>query len=96
MTRLNFSELYQHLNAASILQQMVDIQVILPAKKVDAEAYSHKFAQNTVVIGSIFSTTSKPSTFLLDLCDVLEATGTSEQRCLAAKLRSGINHCVSF
>ena len=91
VTRLNFSELYQHLNAASILQQMVDRQVILLAKKVDAEAYSHKFAQNTVAIEGMLSI-NIPSTFLLGLCDILEATDTSKQRSLAAKLRSGINH----
>ena len=88
MARLNLSELFQHLNAASILQQMVDRQLITPAKKVEVEAYSHKYAQNIVAAVGLFNMESPP-TFLLGLCDVLEATGTSQQRNLAMKLRSG-------
>ena len=87
--RLNMSELYQHLNAESILQQMVDRQLILPAKKEDAEIYNHKYAQNLVATGVLFEKESPP-TFLLSLCDVLEATGISRQMKLALKLRSGM------
>ena len=89
VTRLNISELYQYLNAESILQQMVDRQLILPAKMTDAVAYTHKYAQNSVAIEALFPTTN-PATFLLCLCDVLEATGNSQQLNLATKLRSGI------
>ena len=88
--RLNTSELYQHLNAKSILQQMVDRQLILPAKKEDAETYSHKYAQNLVAAAEILLTMESPATFLLGLCDVLEATGLSHQMKLALKLRSGM------
>ena len=87
--RLNMSELYQHLNAESILQQMVDRQLILPAKKEDAETYNHKYAQNLVAVAGLL-TIESPPTFLLGLCDVLEATGLSCQMKLALKLRSGM------
>ena len=86
--RINTSELYQHLNAKSILQQMVDRQLILPAKKEDAETYSHKYAQNLVAMGALF-TMESPPTFLLSLCDILDATDLSCQQKLALKLRSG-------
>ena len=86
VARLNISELYQYLSAESILQQMVDRQLILPEKKEDAVLYSHKYAQNSVAVGALFST----ATFLLSLCDVLEATGNSQQLKLATKLRSGM------
>ena len=90
VTRLNISELYQHLNAESILQLMVDRRLILPAKKEDAVVYSHKYAQNSVAIEALFSTPTNPAKFLLSLCDVLEATGNSQQLTLATKLRSGM------
>ena len=90
MTRLNISELYQYLNAESILQQMVDRQLILPTNKENAVAYSHKYAQNCVATSALFSTLSGPPTFLLSLCDVLEATGNTQHQNLAAILRSGI------
>ena len=86
VARLNISELYQHLNAESILQQMVDRQLMLPAKLADAVAYTHKFAQNSVATSALFTT----PTFLFSLCDVLEATGNSQQLNLANKLRSGM------
>ena len=87
--RLNMSELYQHLNAKSILQQMVDRHLILPAKKGDVEAYSHNYAQNLLATRALFERKG-PSTFLLSLCQVLEATGLSCQKKLASKLKSGM------
>ena len=90
VARLNISELYQYLNAESILQQMVDRQLVRPAKKEDAVVYSHKYAQNSVAMEALFLTTTNPPTFLLSLCDVLEATGNSQQLKLAIKLRSGM------
>ena len=89
VTRLNFSELYQHLNAASLLEQMVERQLILPKFKEDAEKYSNNYAKNVVATDGFFSTTNNPATFLLDLCEVLEVKGTCQQRSLAVKLRSG-------
>ena len=90
VTRLNISELYQHLNAESILQQMVDRQLILPANREDTIAYTHKYAQNSVAIKALFSTVTNPPMFLLSLCDVLETTGNSHQLKLATKLRLGM------
>ena len=90
VARLNISELYQYLNAESILQQMVDRQLILPANMTDAVAYTHKYAQNSVAMKALFITTTNPPTFLLNLCDVLEATRNSQQLNLATKLRSGM------
>lgn len=88
VTRLNFSELYQHLNAVSLLEQMVERQLILPSIKEDAEKYSDNYAKNVLVTIGFFSTNSPP-TFLLDLCEILEVKDTCQQRSLAAKLRSG-------
>ena len=87
--RLNTSELYQHLNAKSILQQMVDRQLIPPAKKEDAETYSHMYAQNLIAAEALLAK-GGPPTVLLSICDVLEATGLSCQKKLALKLRSGM------
>ena len=89
MTRLNFSELYQHLNAASLLEQMVERHLILPKIKGDAENYSNNYAKNILATVGLFPTRNSPPTFLLDLCETLEGTGTCQQRSLAAKLRSG-------
>ena len=88
--RLNISELYQHLSAESILQQLLGRQLIPSAKKEDVVAYTHKYAQNCVAISACFPIASPP-TFLLSLCDVLVATGNSQQLNLATKLRSGMS-----
>ena len=82
--RLNLSELYQHLNAGSILQQMVDGQLIQPGKMKD----NSKYAKNLSASLALFSTESPP-TVLLDLCTALVTSGTSQQTKLALKLRSG-------
>ena len=96
VARLNISELYQYLNAESVLQQMVDRQLILPEKMTNAVAYTHNYAQNSVAISALFSTLSSPPMFLMHLCDVLEATGNSQQLNLATKLRSGMYIWVQF
>ena len=88
VTRLNISELYQYLNAESILQQMVDRQLILPAMMTDAVAYTHKYAQNSIATNALFFMHNTPN-FILSLCDVLEGTGNSQQLTLATELRSG-------
>lgn len=89
VTRLNFSELYQHLNAAALLEQMVERQLILPQIKEDAEKYSNNFAKNILATNGLFFQMKSPPTFLLVLCEMLEATGSCQQRGLAAKLRLG-------
>ena len=89
MTRLNVSELYQYLNVESILEQMVDRHIILPINKEHTVMYTHKYAQNSVATSALFPMVNPP-TFLLSLCDVLEATGNSLQLSLATKLRSGL------
>ena len=43
--RLNLSEVYQSLNAQSILCEMVERKLIQPQKRGEAEGYSSKFAQ---------------------------------------------------
>ena len=88
--RLNLSELYQHLNAESILQQMVDCQLIQPGKMKDVKAYDSKYAQNLSAATALFSTVKISPTFLLHLCDILDDGGTSQQRNLTQKLRSGL------
>ena len=88
--RLNLSELYQHLNAGSILQQMVDGQLIQQGKMKDAKAYDSKYGQNISAATALFSTVKISPTFLLHLCDILDDGGTSQQRSLTLKLRSGL------
>ena len=86
VVRLNFSELYQHLNVASLLEQLVDEGLITPAKRKEVDAYSGKvYAQNTAAVRAIFSS-SPPPTFFLQLCDILEAS-TQHSR-FATKLQS--------
>ena len=44
--RINLSEVYQSLNAQSILSEMVERKLIQPQKRGEAEGYSSKYAQN--------------------------------------------------
>ena len=94
VVRLNLSELYQHLNAGSILQQMVDCQLIQPGKMKDAEAYDSKYAQNLSAAIALFYMVKSPPTFLLNMCDILDDEGTTQQRNLTLKLRSGFYYCI--
>ena len=87
--RLNLSEVYQYLNAKSILHEMVERKLITPQQKGSAEAYSSTYAQNISAGVALFNKESPP-TFALDLCNILEATDCPKKRKLAMKLRSGI------
>ena len=87
--RLNLSEVYQYLNAESILHEMVEEKLITPQQKEGAESYRIKFAKNISAGIALFITMESPPTFLLSMCDILEARQCSEQRKLAVKLRSG-------
>ena len=87
--RLNLSEVYQYLNAKSILHEMVERKLITSQQKGNAEAYSSTYAQNISAGVALFNKESPP-TFSLDMCNILEATDCPEQRKLAIKLRSGI------
>ena len=86
--RLNFSEVYQYLNAESILHEMVERKLITPQQKENAEPYTFKYAQN-FADGVALLKRQSPLTVLSDLCDILEATDSPEQSKLAKKLRSG-------
>ena len=94
--RLNLSEVYQYLNAKSILREMVERKLITSQQKGNAEAYSSTYAQNISAGVALFNTGSPP-TFALNMCNILEATDCPEQRKLAIKLRSGLillRHCL--
>ena len=84
--RINLSEVYQSLNAQSILSEMVERNLIQPQKRGEAEGYSSKYAQNISAGVTLLS----PPTFTLDLCNILEVTDCPKQRKLAVKLRSGL------
>ena len=86
--RLNISELYQHFNAASILQQMEDEEIVPPTLKEKALLYAEKYAKNMAAFSAIFSSGLVSQTLLLSLCGKCEITGTPEQQRLATKLRS--------
>ena len=88
--RLNLSEVYQYLNAKSILHEMVERKLITSQQKGNAEAYSSTYAQNISAGVALFFNTGSPPTFALDLCSILEATDCQGRRKLAMKLRSGI------
>ena len=92
--RLNLSEVYQSLNAQSILSEMVERKLIQPQKRGEAEGYSSKYAQNISAGVALFFTMEIPPTFALDLCNILEATDCPKQRKLAVKLRSGLVYIV--
>ena len=89
--RLSLSEVYQNLNAQSILQEMVEGELIQPQNKRDAEAYSSKYAQNISAWAALFNVQS-PSTFLFALCSILESRDSPKQRNLAIMLRSSMAH----
>ena len=93
--RLNFSEIYQYLNAKSILREMVERKLIASQEKGNAEAYSSTYAQNISAGVALFNKESPP-TFALDLCNILEATDCPKKRKLAMKLRSGIKFSLLF
>ena len=87
--RLSLTEVYQNLNAQSILQEMVEGKLIQPQNKGAAEAYSSKYAQNISAGVALFNMRS-PATFLFVLCSILESRDSPKQRKLAMTLRSGI------
>ena len=87
--RLSLSEVYQNLNAQSILQEMVEGKLIQPQDKRAAEAYSSEYAQNISAGVALFNMQG-PSTFLLALCSILESRDCPKQRKLAMTLRSGM------
>ena len=87
--RLSLSEVYQNLNAQSILQEMVEGKLILPQNKGAAEAYSSEYAQNISAGVALFNVQS-PSTVLFALCSILESRDSPKQRKLAMTLRSGM------
>ena len=83
--RLSLSEVYQNLNAQSILQEMVEgnssshsIREMLRPTALDM----HRIFQ-------LFNVRS-PSTFLFALCSILESRDSPKQRKLAMTLRSGM------
>ena len=93
--RINLSEVYQSLNAQSILSEMVERKLIQPQKRGEAESYSSKYAQNISAGVTLFNKKSPP-TFALDLCNILEVTDCPKQRKLAVKLRSGLVYTVGL
>ena len=103
--RLSLSEVYQNLNAQSILQEMVEGKVIQPQNKGAAEAYSSEYAQNISAWVALFNMQS-PATFLFALCSILESRDSPKQMKLAMTLRSGmyvpkgphayLYHCTPF
>ena len=86
--RLNFSEVYQYLNAESILHEMVGRKLITSQQKEYAESCNSKYAQNISAAVALLDG-RVPPTVLYDMCDILEATDSPEQSKLAMKLRSG-------
>ena len=86
--RLNLSEVYQYLNAESILHEMVERKLITPQQKENAESCNSKYAQNISAGAALFEMNSPP-TVMLDLYNILEATQCPNHRKLAVKLRSG-------
>ena len=91
--RLNLSEVYQYLNAESILHEMVERKIITSQQKETVVACNSKYAQNASAWDVLFEGKAPP-TFLLDLCSILEATQCPDQRKLAIKFRLGITMIV--
>ena len=84
--RTNYSFLWQYLEPSRLLPKLVDKLLMTEAKKKEAESYTQKFAQNTVIINQLFHSGCPP----LKLCDTLDVTG---QEHIAKKLLQG-THCV--
>ena len=93
--RLNLSEVYQYLNAESILHKMVERKLISSQQKEIAEACNSKYTQN-ISAGVALLNTNSPPTFLLDLCNILEATQSPDHRMLAMNFRSGMTDDFSI
>ena len=89
--RLHFSELYQHLNAASLLGQLVERKIITPEKRKEIEKYTHKYAQNHLTTSALFIHPITPAV-ALDLCEILDRY--PDCAAIAAILRSGKNNDI--
>ena len=78
----NYSFLWQYLEPSRLMTRLVDKLLMTETAKKEAESYTHKFAQNAVIIAELFSSDCPP----LKLCDTLDVTG---QEHIAKKLRQG-------
>ena len=88
MMRTNYSFLWQYLEPRQLLPKLVDKELMTETRKKEAESYTQKFAQNSVIINQLFHSDCPP----LKLCDTLDVTG---QEHIARKLLQG-THCVGY
>ena len=84
--RTNYSFLWQYLEPSRLLSILVDKLLMTETAKKEAESYTQKFAQNSVIIYQLFHSDCPP----LKLCDTLDVTGQGH---IAKKLRQG-THCM--
>ena len=78
----NYSFLWQYLEPSRLLPILVDKLFMTETRKKEAESYTQKFAQNSVIISQLFASDCPP----LKLCDTLDVTG---QEHIARKLLQG-------
>ena len=79
----NYSFLWQYLEPSQLLLILVDKLLMTETTKKEAESYTQKFAQNSVIIHQLFQSDCPP----LKLCDTLDVTGQGH---IARKLLQGI------
>ena len=82
---INYSFLWQHMEPSRLLPILVDKLLLTETYKKEAESYTQRFAQNSVIINQLFQSGCPP----LKLCDTLDVTG---QEHIARKLLQGM-HC---
>ena len=78
----NYSFLWQYLEPSQLLPILVDKTLLTETAKKEAESYTQKFAQNSVIINKLFGAHCSP----LKLCDTLDVMG---QEHIARKLLQG-------
>ena len=75
--RINYSLLWQHLDASKVLPKLVHKCVISEAKKNEVESYRQSRGQNAVIIDALFFVERAPEG-LLAICDILQTTPGKE------------------
>ena len=80
--RTNYSFLWQYLEPSHLLPVLVDKLFMTETAKKEAESYTQKFAQNSVIINQLSGSHCPP----LKLCDTLDVTGQGH---IAKKLLQG-------
>ena len=86
---INYSLLWQHLDASRVLPKLMEKSVISELEEKEVESYQQSHGQNAVIIDTIL-TVEHTTEGLLTICDTLQATPGKEH--IAQHLLRGTVH----